>query len=176
MENNKINISSSLISSVINTAENDGQNKRQELIENYEELVILNIKNLKRIIENETNKSFIMYNVGLLLELFYKMVLIEDSAMAIEKIGELNHNLSEIYKNIEEKCNNNLIKSICEKIKRRASLIKMSNGNGINYNNYHDFRYNHEIGDYNLLFIDKINDKDIKYIKEVLECIESIMR
>lgn len=167
---------SSIIKDAIQSIEGENKKQHLDLIKNYEKLVEINIRNIKRIMNNETNKAFIIYNYGMLIELFLKMVLLERSTLTIQEIGDTRHKIPNLFEKIKYKCVDKTIKGKCEKIRDRSSLVKMSNGNKIDYNNYMDFRYNHKVGEYDLIFINEISDNDIKYIKEVLECIESVMK
>lgn len=182
MQNNyDINSSSPISNNILNlitTKEQEEQNKYYKLIDNYERLVKSNVDNLKRMLNTETNKSVIIYNFGLVIELFLKMILLKLNILNIEEIGESSHNISNMFKEIIEKCNNSQIKEMCQHIKERAALIKQNNNSSkkINYNDYIDFRYNHPKGKLDLIFTDDIDKNDIKHIKEVLGCIELIMK
>lgn len=75
MQNNiDINLSSHTIGNIINEIEEEEKSKIYIIIDNYEKLVKANINNLKRTLDNENNKSLIVYNLGLLIELFLKMI------------------------------------------------------------------------------------------------------
>ena len=176
MQTNKdINLNFSTID-FIESIEEVEQIKYHRLIENYENLVKSNIKNLYNLLNNEKNKPIIIYNLGLLLELFLKMILLKMRIPEGKEIWKYNHKIAEMFKVIIEKTNDSQLKTICQKIKERASSIKQSNGNKVDYNCYPDFRYNHKKENFDLIFTNKINEEDIKHIKEVIECIELVMR
>lgn len=177
MENKQIiDFSSSTIDNVIDSIGTQDDEKYYKLIENYEVLVNANINNVKILLTNEKNKSVIMYNFGLLLELFLKMILLKSCNQDVRRIGDTNHVISNMFKIIFEKCNNSIIIEKCKYIKDRIALIEISKGKKIDYNDYADFRYNHAKGSKNLIFTDSINEKDKKHIREALECIESVMK
>ena len=176
MQTNKdINLNFSTID-FIESIEEVEQIKYHRLIENYENLVKSNIKNLYNLLNNEKNKSIIIYNLGMLLELFLKMILLKMRIPEGKDIWKYNHKIAEMFKVIIEKTNDSQLKTICQKIKERTSTIKQSNGNKVDYNCYPDFRYNHKKENFDLIFNDKINEEDIKHIKEVIECIELVMK
>lgn len=179
MQNNidtNINLSSTDIEKIINKIEEDEKTKFYKLIENYENIVKANISNLKRMLDSEKNKSIIIYNFGLLIELFLKMILLKLGLADMSEIVKYNHRISDMYKTIFNIAEESELKKVCKNIKDRSSLIRNSNGDRVNYNEYTDFRYNHKKEDITLIFEEKISKNDIKYIKEVIECIESLMK
>ena len=180
MNNNEanliLNLPSTDIEKIINTIEEDEKAKLNILIENYENLVKANINNLNRLLDIEKNKSIILYNFGLIIELFLKMILLKLDFSNINEILKYNHNISEMFKVILNNSENLMLKRVCGNIKHILTLIKKANGDNINYNEYSDFRYNHKKYEINLIFEDDINETDIKHIKEVLECIELLMK
>lgn len=171
-----INLSSHTIDNIINEIEEEEQSKLSKIINNYEKLVNANINNLKRMLDNENNKSVIVYNLGLLIELFLKMILLKFGLSDISEIGEYNHQISDMYKFIFDNIKESKVKRVCENIKERSSIIRQSNGYKVNYNDYTNFRYNHKKDEFDLIFDEEININDIKHIREVIECIESIMK
>lgn len=177
MQNNK-DIDFSTIDFIESIEKNEKieQTNFYRLIENYENLVKSNIKNLRYLLTNEKNKSVVIYNLGLLLELFLKMILLKMRIPEGKEIWKYNHKIEEMFRVIIDKSVDSKLKTICQRIQDRASTINQSNGNKVDYNCYPDFRYNHKKNNYDLIFTDKINEEDIKHIKEVIECIELVMR
>lgn len=177
MQNNiDINLSSHTIGNIINEIEEEEKSKIYIIIDNYEKLVKANINNLKRMLDNENNKSLIVYNLGLLIELFLKMILLKYGLADISEMGKYNHRISDMYKFISDNIEESELKRVCKNIKERSSIIRQSNGDKVNYNDYANFRYNHKKDEFSLIFDEEINKNDIKHIREVIECIESIMK
>lgn len=156
-------------------AEEELELKRIRLIKNYNELININMDNLNDIIDKYNNKSFVIYNLGMLIELLLKMILLKYNLCSLEKICESKHIISEMFKRVIDNCNDKNVCTICEEIKDIITHIKSDNGNNINFNEYMNYRYNHMINDYELLCTNSISSNDLKYIKEVLRCIKSIM-
>lgn len=127
------------------------QIKFYRLIENYENLVKSNIKNLSNLLNNETNKSVVIYNLGLLLELFLKMILLKMRIQEGKEIWKYNHKIDEMFKVIIDKSVDSQLKTICQRIQDRASTINESNGNKVDYNRYPDFRCNHKKNNFDLI-------------------------
>lgn len=179
MQNNidtNLNLSFTDIGTIINTIEEDEKAKLYRLIENYENIVKANISNLKRMLDREKNKSIIIYNFGLLIELFLKMILLKLGLADVSELVKYDHHISDMYKTILNSTEGIELKRVCKNIKERSSLIKKSNGDKVNYNEYPDFRYNHGKEETSLIFDDEISKSDIKHVKEVIECIESLMK
>ncbi len=177
MQNNKnINLLSSIIDDTITYVIEEENQRYIELVENYERLIKGNINILEKIIENEDSKSLLLYNYGTIIELFLKMILLKLNLIDIKKIGDMDHNISEMFKIIIEKCDDQSLIAKLRYIKSRMMLLKNSDNHTINMNDYPDFRYNHQKGNYNLIFTEKISTYDIKHIKEAIECIKSLMK
>lgn len=164
------------INDISNVIENDEQQKFCELIINYDKLISDNISILNIMLDDIKNKAIIVYNFGLVIELFLKMILLKYGLANILDISKYNHNISDMYNDIFKSNINPKIKKICSNIKDRATLIKQSNGNTVNYNDYANFRYNHKKRESDLIFNEDIKNDDIKHIKEAIECIEKIMK
>ena len=104
------------------------------------------------------------------------MILLKFGSADISEIGEYNHQISDMYKFIFDNIKESELKRVCKNIKERSSIIRQSNGDKVNYNDYANFRYNHKKDEFSLIFEEEINKNDIKHIREVIECIESIMK
>lgn len=171
-------LSSSLVENVVTSYVNDDNENFDLLIHNYELQVNSYVKLLEQLLTYETNKSVIVYNFGLLLELFLKMILLKLNISTVYETCAFRHKIINMFnKLLEEKnCLDLKLKNDIEYIRTRISLIESSKGKSFDYNNYPDLRYNHKLDSLDLIVIDKINKNDIKHIKEVLQCIESIMK
>ena len=177
MDNNRtINLLSDIIDDTITRAIEEENQQYFALIDNYERLIKENINILEKIIDIEISKSLLLYNYGTIIELFLKMILLKLNLIDIQKIADMDHNISEMFKLIIEKCNDQSLITSLRYIKSRMALLKYSNNNTINMNDYPHFRYNHQKGNYNLIFTENISNNDIKHIKEAIECIKSLMK
>lgn len=163
-------------SDIINDAAGQEQDKQYKIIENYERLVKSNIDNLNRILDNETCKALIIYNFGLVLELFLKMTILKLGKSSLEEIGSLEHQISIMFQKVIDGSDDLSFKNVCKYIKDRMTLIKYPNGNRVDFDTYADFRYNHLKGQQELIFTEDITTSDIKHIKEALKCIESVIQ
>lgn len=176
LNDTNINFNLSFFENEIIKIEKEKQLKLHAIIKNYKKLVKANVRNLERMIDYEKNKSIIVYNLGLLIELFLKFILLRFGFSNFDELGNYKHNISTMFRIILDNSSDSKLIKICEQIKERASLIKQSDGNKVNYNNYTDFRYNHKKDKLELIFIDDITENDIKYLKEVIECIKLLMK
>lgn len=159
-----------------NKSEEEKQEELYKLIENYETLVELNLKILRELLKNENNKSIIVYYTGLVIELVFKMIILKSGISIGERIGDYEHHISKMYDDILKKSMESDIKNICMNIKDRAALINYSDGKTVQYDEYTNFRYNHRKEKLNLIFTEKINEREKKHVEEVIECIELIMK
>ena len=175
-KNDSINEYSINLQNAINKSEKEEQNKFYILIKNYKNLVNVNIKILRLIIINTNNKSTAIYHLGFLIELFFKMILLDSGIQDIMGTCSLNHHVFNMYQMIMDYIQETTIKEACSNIMERASLICYSNGNRINLDEYANFRYNHRKNEMGLIFTEEINGNDKKHIEEVIECIKSIMK
>lgn len=170
-------LSSSFVENVVTSYIKDDNISYDLLVHNYELHVNSYVKLLKQLLTYETNKSVIVYNFGLLLELFLKMILLKLNISTVDETCAFRHRIIDMFNKLLEEKNLDLkLKKNIEYIRARISLIESSKGKRIDYNNYPDLRYNHKLDSLDLIITDMINEHDIKYIMEVLQCIELIMK
>ena len=149
--------------------------KLAKLVNNYKELIVINLDNLDNIINRFNNKSFIIYNLGMLIELLLKMLLLKYRLRNLEEVYNLKHVISEMFRIIIDNCQDRNVSTICEEIKNIIARIKKDNNHNVNFNEYTEYRYNHVKKEYDLLCNNSITNNDLKKIKEVIRCIESII-
>lgn len=140
---------------------------RNKIIDNYFILETNTIKVLDYCINNGIMKSLIFYNLFYYVEICLKLKLALDCLLSLEDIENLGHNIYEMMNKISE------INFIGFKYILRR--LKDKNNQNLNFSKYSDFRYNKSIGTDYLIFDNKFTDNDEKYVRDVIEWLDSHM-
>ena len=143
-------------------------NEQKEIIEdNYRRLIKDIIKILENIVDDSITKPTIMFEIFFLLELFLKLFLLTSGNYNLIEIGRYRHNLNMLMCDSEK-----LEPNYFDEIKGRLRRIKNKAGNGLNYDEFTHYKYNHMMGKEDLIFEYEMTDCDKTNVKEVMNWIK----
>ena len=141
-------------------------NTVDEIFNNYRIIAKDSKKTVEQSLEIKISKPLIMYNLMFMIEIYLKFYLLKFKS--IRDVEKLKHN---IYNLIEE--TKNMEKNDFEELVDLLKRIKNKNNRNVDYNNYYNFKYNHEIEQNDLIFNYECTEKDILSVKDVIEWMNS---
>ena len=125
----------------------------------------LNILNLS--LNNNISKPLIMYNFIFFVEIALKFYL--SKFLSIDKFENKRHDIYQLV----DMANNQENSVNFEELKEMLKKFKNKNNQNLEYKVYYNYKYNHKIGEQELIFDYNINEKDKNRIEEVVEWIKN---
>ena len=148
---------------------------RDALIIYYKKNFMQNKNLIKFMISGKNSKAFIIYQLGWLIEIVLKYILIKNTSLEIKDISNFKHDIFSMMEKIKVSNCGNAICSNINKLRERLRLFRDESGNKLNFSKYTAYRYNHEKDKECLIFFQDIVKEELDNIEEVLNCLTIIM-
>ena len=163
MRNNSFNLNG--IPQIDNITEEIAKDTLIDVKENYKKLICDTIEIIYNSIET-ISKSLILYNLFFLVEIWLKYYLINISYMELKRVEEMGHAITNLMTTVYRSGMD------IEELNELLNKFRNREGNKLDFNIYHHFRYNRKLNQTDLIFEYECVDEEKERVKEVVEWIK----
>ncbi len=154
---------------LVTNYEEEAKKEYKKIINNYKKVIDETVKIIKYDLGIIELKSYLIYRIGFLVELFLKYVLYKNNCLNMDELKNIGHNIPLLFNKVKESNIDEITKNTCTSIKNTLSKYKDGDNQCINFCHYVHYRYN-----YNNVIL--INENTLSSIeknrsKEITECI-----